>query len=92
MSVTLSPQIEAAIRRKVERGLYASTDEAVATAFHLLDEHDRHALLKAALAVGQAQIARGEGIELTPELWDDIEREADEADRQGLPLNPDVCP
>ena len=92
MSVTLSPEIEAAIRQKVERGLYANLDEAVATAFQLLDEHDRLARLKAAIAVGRAQIARGEGVELTPALWDEIEQEADEAERLGLPINPDVCP
>lgn len=91
MSVTLPPQIEEAIRQKVERGLYANLDEAVATAFRLLDEHDRLAHLKAAIAVGDAQIARGEGVELTSALWDEIEREAEDAEREGLPINPDVC-
>jgi hypothetical protein len=31
-------------------------------------------------------------IEVTPEFWDELDREADEADRLGLPINPDVCP
>lgn len=93
MSVTLSPHIEAAIRQKVERGLYASLEEAVEAAFRLLDEHERRARLKAAISVGDDQIARGEGVELTPALWDEIERDADEAERLELPLNPDVvCP
>lgn len=92
MSMTLPSQIEAAIRQKVERGLYATVDQAVEAAFQLLDERDRLTRLKSAIAVGDAQIARGEGVELTPALWDEIEREADEADRHELLINPDVCP
>ncbi|MGI8477498.1 MAG: ribbon-helix-helix domain-containing protein [Thermomicrobiales bacterium] len=92
MSIQLTPQSEALIRRTVAGGRYASVDEALDAAVLLLDAHDRHARLKAAIAEGIAQIDRGEGVELTPELWAEIEREADEAERLGEPIDPDVCP
>jgi antitoxin ParD1/3/4 len=91
MTIHLTPQSEALIREKVASGRYATVDEAIDAAVQLLDAHDRLTRLKAAIAEGDAQLARGEGVELTPELWEEIEREADEADRLGLPLNPDVC-
>jgi hypothetical protein len=48
--------------------------------------------LRASVAAGLAAIERGEGSELTPELWAEIDRDVDEKIRRGLPLNPDVCP
>jgi putative addiction module CopG family antidote len=92
MTIHLTPKSEAVIRQHVARGRYATVDEAVEAAVELLDAHDRRARLLAALAVGDAQVARGEVFELTPEVWEEIEREADEDERLGLPLDPDVCP
>jgi putative addiction module CopG family antidote len=92
MMIHLTPESEAVIRQKVASGRYASVDEALDAAIQLLDAHDRLTRLRAAIAEGDAQLARGEGVELTPALWEEIEQEADEAERQGFPLNPDVCP
>jgi Arc/MetJ-type ribon-helix-helix transcriptional regulator len=92
MTIYLTPKSEALIRQKVENGSYASVEEAVDVAVELLDARDRRVRLKAALAEGDAQVARGEVFELTPELWAEIEREADEDERLGLPIDPDVCP
>jgi antitoxin ParD1/3/4 len=41
MSVTLTPQLQAKIRQKVEAGLYSDAEAVVREAMHLLDEHDR---------------------------------------------------
>jgi Arc/MetJ-type ribon-helix-helix transcriptional regulator len=92
MAIYLSPKSEALIRQKVADGNYASVDEAVDVAVELLDARDRRTRLKAALAEGDAQAARGEVFELTPELWAEIEREADEDERLGVLIDPDVCP
>lgn len=92
MSVVLPPQVEHRIRHWIETGRYTTVDEALEAAVRFLDEHDRLARLRAAIADGDAQIARGEGVELTPAVWDEIERDADDAERQKIPLNPDVCP
>ena len=93
MSVTLSPELEAIIRDKVERGLYASPDEAIAAAVRLLDDHDRRlGWLRAELAIGEEQEKRGDLIDFTPELLDQLSREAEENARQGKPIADAVTP
>jgi antitoxin ParD1/3/4 len=92
MSIQLSPQVEALIRAKVDSGQYASADEVVRAAIPLLDERDRLRHLRSLLAVGLEQADRGELIDLTPELLDDIDREVDERYRRGDQPSPDVCP
>jgi antitoxin ParD1/3/4 len=48
--------------------------------------------LRASLKEADEQVARGEFYEDSDELWELIEREADDADRRGDPIDPDVCP
>src|SRR5215217_3983536 len=92
MSVTLTPELEALIEEILATGRYADAGDVIEQAVRQLEERERRQRLQASVAEGFAAIERGEGVELTPELWEEIEREADEADRQGLPINPDVCP
>jgi antitoxin ParD1/3/4 len=65
MSVTLSPELEEAIRRKVAEGLYGSTDEVIQEALRLLEDRDHLRALKldalrAEIAVGIEQADRGQ--------------------------------
>lgn len=41
MNVSLTPQLEALVKKKVESGLYGSASEVMREALRLLDEHDR---------------------------------------------------
>ena len=41
MNVSLTPQLEALIKKKLKSGLYNSASEVVREALRLLDEHDR---------------------------------------------------
>lgn len=41
MNVSLTPQLEAMIRRKVESGMYNNASEVVREALRLLDAHER---------------------------------------------------
>jgi antitoxin ParD1/3/4 len=41
MNVSLTPQLEELVKRKVESGLYSSASEVMHEALRLLDEHDR---------------------------------------------------
>ena len=41
MNVSLTPKLEALVRRKVESGLYNSASEVVREALRLLEEHNR---------------------------------------------------
>ena len=59
----------------------------------LLDEHDhRLRQLRAKLQIGIDELDRGEGVEWTPALMDQLSREADEMYRRGEKPDPDVCP
>lgn len=92
MNVTLSPQLEALIREKIETGPYENANEVIREALLLLDERDRQKRLKASLADADQQIERGEYDEWSPELWERIMAEGDEMYRKGLEPSPDVCP
>jgi antitoxin ParD1/3/4 len=88
MTISLTPRLEDLIREKVESGLYADADAVLTEALRLLDERDRFRRLRAALADGE----KGEGIRFTPELMEQIKRDADRMELEGKQPNPDVCP
>jgi antitoxin ParD1/3/4 len=94
MNISLTPRLEAMIREKVESGLYNNSSEVVREALRLMEQEDalKRERLRAAIAVGMNEIARGEDVEYTPELMADVDREVDRMVRDGDALDPDVCP
>jgi putative addiction module CopG family antidote len=89
MAIHLTPQAEAVIRQKVRSGLYPNPEAAIDAAVQLLEEHDRRLQqLRDAIAAGE----EGEAVPWTPELMDQLSREADEMHRRGETPDPDVCP
>ena len=67
MNVSLTPRLEALVRRKVESGLYNSASEVVREALRLLEEHDRVKEMKLEelrkeIQKGLDSLDRGEGI------------------------------
>ena len=92
MSVRLTPQLEAMIRERVESGRYHDAVEVVGDALRLLEEHERSEHLNDLLAVGLEQARRGELVEFTPELFEEIDRRVDEMVLRGEEPDPDVCP
>jgi len=65
MNVSLTPELEELVRKKVESGMYLSASEVVRDALRLLDEQDRLRQarldeLRKEIAVGVAQADRGE--------------------------------
>ena len=89
MSMTLSPQLEDLIRQKVEVGLYSDVESVVREALRLLDEQDlRLQRLRSAIDEGE----EGEELPWTPELMEQLTREAEEMVRQGIAPDSDVCP
>ena len=89
MPIQLPPRAEAVIREKVTSGLYENPEQAIEAAVRLLEDHDRRLeRLRAAIAKGDV----GEAIPWTPELMDEISREAEARWRRGEKPNPDVCP
>ncbi|MBA3451379.1 MAG: type II toxin-antitoxin system ParD family antitoxin [Chloroflexia bacterium] len=92
MNVSLTPQLEAKIRQRVESGRYNNASEVVGDALRLLEEHERSEHLNALLAVGLEQAQRGELVKFTPELFEEIDRRVEERFLRGDEPNPDVCP
>jgi putative addiction module CopG family antidote len=91
MSVTLTPRTEAEIRRWIETGRYADADAVIDRALEAL-ENEEQARFEKARAFILAGLNGGPSVELTEELMDEIEREAEEAYRRGEKPSPHVCP
>ena len=91
MVVQLSPQVMAEIKRLIATGRYADADEVIAEGLRLLAERERSRFLQLRAFV-RAGFESGDPVELTDDLMDDIEREAEEAVRRGEVPSPHVCP
>ncbi|MCL5103822.1 MAG: type II toxin-antitoxin system ParD family antitoxin [Armatimonadetes bacterium] len=79
MNISLTPRLEELIKKKVESGMYGSSSEVVREALRLLEEHDtitemRNADLRREIQKGLDQLDRGEKIEFTEAVRDDIKR------------------
>jgi putative addiction module CopG family antidote len=92
MSIQLSPESEATIRELVERGGYEDEETVVAEALRVLVERDKLERLRALIAVGDEQAARGQLVPWTPDFMDRLKREAAEDERLGRPLRDEVLP
>jgi len=92
MSIHLTTETEARIQQKLNGDRYASADQLVREALEALDERDRLRLLRASLVEAEREIERGEGVEWTPDLMEQLNREGEELYRQGATPDPDVCP
>jgi len=92
MHIELDPEIAHLIELKVNQGHYESASDVVREAMHLLEERERLHLLRAALAEANAEIDRGEYVEWTPTLLDELSDEADDMAAQGLKPHSDVVP
>lgn len=79
MQITLTQGQEALVRRAVETGRLSRAEDAVTEALPLWEEQERAwgAFLDS-LEAGRAAVARGEGIEITPDsmraLAEDVKR------------------
>lgn len=91
MTVTLTPELEERIRHWIETGRYPDAGAVIDKALQALEdqEHARFLRLRELVLAGHNS---GPGEELTDELWDRLEREADEADRLGVPIRREVQP
>jgi antitoxin ParD1/3/4 len=64
----------------------------IAEALLVLEEQDRIEVLRAAIAIGDEQIERGEVELFTPELAERLRQESLQMVREGWKPHPDVCP
>ena len=92
MHINLSVERETYIRSKVAGGFYGNATEVIRDAIRRMQAaEDRVLAWKAAIAQGDAELDRGEGIPYTAAALAEITRRA--ADESGLPpADPDVSP
>lgn len=78
MNVSLTPQLEQLIQRKVESGSYNNASDVVREALRLLDARDQElSWPRQKMADAAEQVRRGEVVEVTDTFWDDLDREVD---------------
>ena len=93
MHVNLSPEMEVFVREKVASGFYGNATEVIRDAIRRMQaEESRLAAWQAAIRKGDDELDRGEGGAYTPEVLNDITREAIDAMHSGKPIDPDVLP
>ena len=93
MAIQLPADLEEQIRQKVASGEYDDPSAVIRAAIRLLDKRDQRVQeLRALVAEGLASIDRGDVREWTPELLEEIEQNADEQLRRGIPPESHVCP
>ena len=93
MVIQLSPNLEKKIAALVASGHFADANEVVDTAVQLLEGQERKTqLLRNLLQIGFEQEERGELIEYTPGLMDELAEESERRFLAGEIASPVVCP
>ena len=94
MHVRLSEVEQSFIKSLVQDGSYADETEVVRDAIRKMrEERERAARFRAAVMVGDEAIERGETVPYSPELMEDIKRQAIRKAKNGKPYNsPDAIP
>ena len=92
MNVSLTPQLEAIVRKKVESGMYGNASEVIREAIRIMDQRDQLARLRAELAEADEQIDRGEYVDFTPDFFERLDRDVELRIAAGVKPNPDVLP
>ena len=93
MHVNLSAEMESFIRSKVAGGFYGNATEVIRDAIRRMqDDEVRLAAWKAAIAKGDSELDRGEGVAYTAQELDSITQSALSAMHSGRPMDPDALP
>ena len=92
MNLSLTPQLEAMIRAKVDSGMYNSASEVVREALRIMEREESRHQLEEAIQIGIDQANRGETIEVTSDLLERVLEAGRENARRGKPIRDIVKP
>lgn len=93
MPIVIPPELETRLRTLVQRGRFRDTTEALGAAVRLLEEQDQRLdQLRAALRIAADQAAQGEVVDFTPDLLEELSREAEERSRRREPVRDAIKP
>jgi putative addiction module CopG family antidote len=91
MGVTLPPHTEKQIQDWIDTGHYPDAAAVIDKALQALEAQEQAKLLRLRELV-HAGFESGPAVELTDELWEEMEREVDAAYERGEKPPPHVCP
>ena len=93
MHINLSPEMESYIKGKVNSGFYGNATEVIRDAIRRMQaDEERRAAFRAAVAIGDAELERGEGTDYNQTVLDEITHDALKDSSNKKPIDPDVCP
>ena len=93
MHVNLSTEMENYVKGKVGSGFYGNATEVIRDAIRRMQaEEERISAFRVAVAKGDAELDRGEGVAYTPELMESITQTALKDMHSDKPVDPDVLP
>jgi antitoxin ParD1/3/4 len=93
MHINLSPEMESYIKTKVSTGFYGNATEVIRDAIRRMQANEHQlAAFRAAVAKGDSQLDRGEGVEYTDELLHTMTQTALQDMHSDKPIDPDVLP
>lgn len=92
MVMQLPADIEIKLRERVNTGRYDDENAVLRAALAALEAQEEDAKFQRARALIAAGFAGEDAGELTPELWDEINRKVDDAFARGDTPSPRVCP
>lgn len=92
VTMKVTPETKTLIRERVESGRYADETAVLAEALRLLEDRDKLEHLRALIDEAEAEVARGELIDWTPDFMEQLWQEALEANRRGDPIDDAVLP
>jgi antitoxin ParD1/3/4 len=93
MHINLSPEMESYIKGKVAGGFYGNATEVIRDAIRRMQaDEERRVAFRAAVAAGDSELDRGEGVAYNKNVLEEITREAVRGMHSEKPIDPDVCP
>lgn len=86
MNVYLGEHYEEFIRKQVATGKYASAAEVIRDALREKEQKLNDEYVRGLLAEAIDDVNHGRVYVMTPDFWDQVERDADEDERNGVPI------
>jgi len=92
MNVSLTPDLEAVVRAKVESGLYNNASEVIREALRIIEREEKLQRLRQELDKGLRAIEEGRTVTYTTELLDKLKAEAVRRSEVGEPVSDVINP
>lgn len=86
MNIYLGEHYEEFLKKKVAEGRFTSVSEVIRDALRIYERRDYDEYVHRLVAEAIDDVNNGRVYEVTPEFWEQLERDADEDDRNGVPI------